>query len=62
MTWKQLKEAIEEAGLEEGEDISIIQCENEDGDGTFHKMRLGKKVKLTENISEDARDVSGCAV
>jgi hypothetical protein len=62
MTWKQLKKAVEEAGLEEDQEISLIQCENGNGDGTFHKMRLGKAVKLTENVSEDAADYSGCAI
>ena len=62
MTWKQIKEAVEEAGLEDEQEISLIQCENGDGDGTFHKMRLGKAVKLVENTSEDAADYSGCAV
>ncbi len=62
MTWKQIKEAVEESGLEEDEEVSLIQCANGDGDGTFHKIRLGKKVKLSENVSEDPADFSGCAV
>ena len=62
MTWKQIKQAVEEAGLEDDEEICLIQCENGDGDGTFHKMRLGKAVKLAENVSEDASDFSGCAI
>jgi len=62
MTWNQIKAAIEEAGLEEDEEISLIQCENGHGDGTFHKIRLGKAVKLSENVSPEAVDYSGCAV
>ena len=62
MTWKQIKEAVEEAGVEDNEEIRLIQCENGDGDGTFHKMRLGKAMKLVENVSEDSADLSGCAI
>ena len=61
MTWNQIKEAVEEAGVEDNEEISLIKCENGEGDGTFHKMRLGKALKLTENTLENAEDFSGCA-
>jgi hypothetical protein len=62
MTWKQIKEAVAEAGVEDSEEIVLIQCENGDGDGTFHKMRLGRALKLRENTVEDADDYLGCAV
>ena len=62
MTWKQIKEAVEEAGVEDNEEIRLIQCENGEGDGTFHKMKLGKAVKLVENALEDLAIVSGCAI
>ena len=62
MTWKQIKEAVEHSGIEEDEEIQLIQCENGHGDGTFHKVRLGKTVKLAENTIEDTKDYSGCAV
>jgi hypothetical protein len=64
MTWKEIKEAVEQAGVAEDEDIAVIQCETGDGDHTFHKMRLGKALKLAENVSvEKAReDTAGCAV
>lgn len=62
MTWKQIKEAVEEAGIEDDDEIRVIQCENGNGDGTFHKMRLGKSLKLIEDTREDARDHSGCAI
>lgn len=62
MTWKQIKEAVEEAGIEDSEEITTIQCENGHGDGTFHQMRLGRALKLRENSVEDAEDCSGCAV
>ena len=62
MTWKQIKEAVEEAGIEDNEEIILIKCENGDGDGTFHKMRLGNAMKLTENTLENSEDFSGCAI
>ena len=64
MTWSEIKKAVEQVGVGEEEEISLIQCENGDGDHTFHKMRLGKALKLAENISaEKAReDAKGCAV
>ena len=64
MTWADIKKAVEAAGVKENEEIGLIQCENEDGDHTFHKVRLGRRLKLTENVSpEKAReDAEGCAV
>jgi hypothetical protein len=64
MTWAQIKKAVEQAGVGEEEEISLIQCENGNGDHTFHKVRLGKALKLAENVSEEkAREAAtGCAV
>jgi len=55
---------VEEAGVEDDEEIGVIQCENGDGDHTFHKVRLGKTLKLAENVTpEKARkQAEGCAV
>ena len=64
MTWSEIKKAVEQVGVSDDEEISVIQCENGDGDHTFHKVRLGKMLKLAENVSaEKARDdAQGCAV
>ena len=62
MTWNEIKKAVEEAGVTEDEEISLIQCENGNGDKTFRKVRLGRAIKLAENSSPDAEDYSGCAV
>lgn len=64
MTWSEIKKAVEQAGVGEEEEISLIQCENGDGDHTFHKVRLGKALKLAENVSADKarEDAAGCAV
>jgi hypothetical protein len=50
MTWAEIKSAVEEAGVNEDEEISAIQCENEHGDHTFQKVRLGRPLKLAENV------------
>ncbi len=64
MTWAEIKKAVEQAGVSEDDEISVIQCENGDGDHTFQKVRLGKALKLTENVlsSVTQRDAEGCAV
>ncbi len=64
MTWSEIKKAVELAGVTENDEIGLIQCENGDGDHTFHKVRLGRALKLAENASpEKARDeAAGCAV
>jgi hypothetical protein len=31
MTWKEIKKPVEDAGVEENEEIGLIQCENGDG-------------------------------
>jgi len=64
MTWRQIKAAVEEAGVDEDEEIVLIQCENGEGDRTFHKIRLGQALKLAENISEEVarKNAGGCAI
>jgi hypothetical protein len=64
MTWKDIKKAVEDAGVGDEEEIALIQCENGDGDHTFHKVRLGNTLKLAENVSpKKAREAAeGCAV
>ena len=64
VTWAEIKNAVAEAGVKEDDEISCIQCENGDGDHSFHKIRLGKMLKLTENLSPRAaqREAEGCAV
>ena len=64
VTRKEIKNAVEQAGIHEDDDIDVIQCENSSGYHTFRRMRRGNKLKLTENVStERAREeAKGCAV
>lgn len=64
MTWKEIKKAVQTAGIEDDEEIAVIQCEDEDGDHTFHKMRLGRMLKLAEKVSPEkaTRAANGTAV
>ena len=64
MTWRDIKKAVAEAGVGEDEEIILIQCENEEGDHTFQKTRLGKALKLAENVSTQKthEEANGCAV
>jgi len=64
MTWAEIKKAVEQAGVGDDEEIGVIQCENGDGDHTFHKIRLGNTLKLAEKVpAEKARkDAECCAV
>ena len=64
MTWKEIKRAVSEAGVDEDEEIILIQCENTKGDHTFRKTRLGRALKLAENVSAQKlrEDSEGCAI
>ena len=64
MTWGEIKKAVEQAGVGESEEIALIQCENGEGDHTFHKVRLGRALKLAENVSAEKsqKDGNGCAI
>lgn len=62
MTWAEIKEAVEQAGVKDDDEIRDIVCENGKGDKTFHKVKLGRAYRLTEEISERPGDFAGCAV
>lgn len=64
MTWREIKQAVEAAGINEDEEIASIQCENNDGDHNFKKMKLGNRLKLSEGISSEKarKDADGCAI
>ncbi|HEY7543940.1 MAG TPA: hypothetical protein VID27_03615 [Blastocatellia bacterium] len=61
MTWSEIKKAAEKAGIKEEDELSGIQCEPHHGNKSFHVLRLGRRVKLVEDFSEDAKkEASGC--
>ena len=64
MTWREIKDAVAQAGVAEDEEIVLIQCEYGEGDNTFHKVTLGKRLKLAENVSEEVvrKEARGCAI
>jgi hypothetical protein len=62
MTWNKIKRAVEKAGVKEEDEILLIHCENREGDNTFHKMKLGKGLVLSENVTVDQTETTGCAV
>jgi hypothetical protein len=62
MTWAEIKKAAEELGIKDDDEINAILCENGKGAKEFHKIKLGKALKLTEKASEDSQDHHGCAV
>ena len=62
MTWIEIKNAVEQAGIEESDEITAIQCEMRDGAKTFHIIKLGNAIKLAEDFADSARsEASGCA-
>ena len=63
MTWSEVKKAVEEAGIDDKDDICEIQCQIHQGDKHLHPVRLGRTLKLAEGISESGlQDVLGCCV
>ena len=64
MMWREIKQAVEDAGVSDEDEIGLIQCGNQHGDHTLHKMRLGNSLKLSENISSSRalKDAEGCAI
>lgn len=63
MTWKEIKDAVETAGVKENDEIIMIECELHDGDKTLHAARSGNKVRLREHADEAKSKVTmnGCA-
>lgn len=62
MTWSEIKKAVEDAGIDDEDEVSVIQCQAHHGNKTLHKIKLGTYLKLSEDFSESAREeASGCA-
>lgn len=56
MTWKEIKKAVDVAGISEEDEVSVIECQPHDGNKTLHKIKLGRFVKLAEDFSEGAEE------
>ena len=62
MTWQEIKKAVEQTGITDNDDISIIQCEPHDGAKSFHILKIGKNIRLVEDFADRVRSYgSGCA-
>jgi hypothetical protein len=62
MTWDEIKQAVEKAGINGNVDITEIQCASEGGDKKFQVIRIGNKIKLSESYDQKARAAAaGCA-
>jgi arginyl-tRNA synthetase len=61
MTWREIKAAVETAGVNENEEILFIECELHDGDKTLYAARSGKALRLREHIDEAKAEANGCA-
>lgn len=61
MTWKEIKQAVEKAGIKESDDIYILECERQNGDKVLHKSKSGNMIKLVERIAEQKVETHGCA-
>jgi hypothetical protein len=61
MKWSEIKRAAEQAGINDEDEISAIQCETQHGAKRFHILKLGRFVRLVEDFSESARkEAGGC--
>jgi len=61
MTWSEIKHAVETAGIKESDDIVEIHCELNAGAKTLHPVRIGRFLRLAEDISEQAQEMErGC--
>jgi hypothetical protein len=64
MKWSEIKEAVEQTGINEDDEILEIRCEPEGGSKLLQPVRLGGFLRLVEPLPEDAqkRESAGCAI
>jgi hypothetical protein len=53
MTWAEIKQAVERAGVTDDDDIIAIECEPRDGAKTLQRVHHGSYVKLIEQIGAE---------
>ncbi|MFN0279812.1 MAG: hypothetical protein ACKVRN_14630 [Pyrinomonadaceae bacterium] len=61
MTWKEIKAAVENAGITERDNLVSIECERRDGDKKLHVARSGAMFQLREHLDVAKADAHGCA-
>ncbi len=64
MKWSEIKQAIEQSGIREDDEILEIRCELGDGDKRLHPVKQGDFLRLNEYLSEEAlrKESTGCAI
>jgi hypothetical protein len=64
MKWSEIKEAVEQSGVSEDDEILEIHCELQDGDKALHPSKQGDFLRLNEHLSKEAqrREIVGSAV
>jgi hypothetical protein len=64
MKWSEIKEAVEQSGVNEDDEILEIHCELREGDKALHPTRQGNYITLSEYLSEETQksDLAGCAI
>jgi hypothetical protein len=64
MKWSEIKEAVEQAGVSDDDEILEIHCELREGDKTLHLTKQGNFITLSEYLSEETQksDLAGCAI
>jgi hypothetical protein len=61
VNWSEIKKATEAAGIRDDDELSSIQCDLNLGNKTFHVVRLGRFVRLVEDLSSEAqKEAVGC--
>lgn len=53
MTWKEIKKAVDDAGISEADEISVIECQPHDGNKTLHKIKTRQVRKARRGLLGD---------
>ena len=50
MKWSEIKEAVEQSGISEDDEILEIHCELRDGDKALHPSKQGSCIKNDDGL------------
>jgi hypothetical protein len=56
MKWAELKQAVEQAGIADDDEIIAIECEMHHGSGMLQKVHQGNFIRLIENLDQNTID------